>query len=246
MKAELSVDPEEIERFSRLAGEWWDEHGKFRPLHEMNPVRLAYIKENICTHFNRSAMAELPYQGLSLLDIGCGGGLVAEPLTRLGGTVTGVDASENNIRVASLHAEKMGLSIAYKATSAEALAEQDMRYDVVLALEIIEHVADVASFMQAVAKLIKPGGVLFVSTLNRTPKAFMMAIVGAEYVMRLLPRGTHQWNKFLKPAEIAAQFRAQGLLHAHTMGMAFNPFKNAWVLNANDVSVNYMMVAVKE
>ena len=197
-----TVDPAEIERFSRIAEEWWDPTGKFAPLHRLNPVRIGYIRDRAAAHWQRDALSGTPLQGLSLLDIGCGGGLLSEPMARLGAQVTGVDAAARNIAVAALHAEKQGLAIDYRQGTAEALAESGGQFDIVLALEIVEHVADVELFLKSCGRMVKPGGLLFLSTLNRTAKAWALAIAGAEYVLGWLPRGTHDWKKFLKPSEV--------------------------------------------
>ncbi|MBN65953.1 MAG: bifunctional 3-demethylubiquinol 3-O-methyltransferase/2-polyprenyl-6-hydroxyphenol methylase [Rickettsiales bacterium] len=240
-----SIDPEEVEQFSRIAEEWWDPTGKFKPLHEINPVRIAYIKQQICAHFERDEDAIKALDGLSLVDIGCGGGLICEPMARMGASVTGVDASEKNIKTASLHAAQGGLDIAYQANTAEALASENQQFDVVLALEIIEHVADPDSFVASCAELVKPGGLLVMSTINRTLKSLAMAKIGAEYVLRLLPRGTHDWRKFVKPSEMAASARGAGLEHVHTTGMVINPIRWEWHIKDNDVDVNYLMVTRK-
>lgn len=240
LKARVSVDDAEIERFSRIAEEWWDEKGKFRPLHALNPCRLRYLRAQIESRFGKAADGSAPLGGLTLVDIGCGGGLISEPMARLGSTVTGIDASEKNIKVASLHAEKMGLSIDYRATTAEALRAEGAQFDVVLALEIVEHVADVPFFLETVAALVKPGGMLVMSTLNRTLKSLVMAKFGAEYILRWLPVGTHDWNKFLRPSEIIQPLEAQGLTLANLSGMVFSPLKNAWRIDARDLEVNYL------
>lgn len=239
-----SVDNEEIEQFTRMADEWWDENGKFKPLHRMNPVRIGYIRDQIVSHFGDKNSAK-PLEGLSLLDIGCGGGLLCEPMTRLGAKVTGIDAGEKNIQVAALHAQNANLSIDYRHTSAEALHESGAQYDVVLAMEIVEHVADVEAFLGAVTGLVKPGGLLFMSTLNRTLKSYAMAIVGAEYVMRWLPRGTHDWNKFLRPSDLCNKLRHTGMSIHHMTGMVYSPFGKEWSLNDRDLDVNYLLSAKK-
>lgn len=230
--ATTTIDPSEIAKFEAMAEEWWDESGKFAPLHKFNPVRIDYIRNVIDAKFGKM-------DGISLLDIGCGGGLLAEPLTRLGAHVTAIDASEKNITIASVHAEKSGLSIDYQATTAEALAAKGEQFDVVLSMEVVEHVADVETFLNATASLVKPGGMLIVATLNRTIKSFAFAIVGAEYVLRWLPRGTHDWKKFLKPSEIEAILR-DTLTLKESKGASFNPLSNSWSLS-NDLSINYMM-----
>jgi 2-polyprenyl-6-hydroxyphenyl methylase / 3-demethylubiquinone-9 3-methyltransferase len=237
-----TVDKDEIERFSRIADEWWDENGKFKPLHRMNPIRLGYIRDRAAAHFGKDTSQVKSLSGLNVLDIGCGGGLLCEPLTRLGAHVTGIDAAEKNIRVASLHAEKMGLDITYRCAAAEELTTT---YDIVLAMEIVEHVADVPAFLKAVASLAKPGGIVFMSTLNRTVKSYAMAIIGAEYVLRWLPRGTHEWKKFLKPSELCSGLRHEGLTIAHMTGTVFHPLSNSWSLDERDLDVNYMLTALK-
>ena len=238
-----SVDDAEIARFSAMAAEWWDPTGKFRPLHKFNPVRLTYLKSSISRHFGRDGKASDALSGLDALDIGCGGGLLAEPLTRLGANVTGVDASEVNIGIARNHAETMGLSIDYRAGTAEALAVAGARYDVVLAMEIVEHVADLDLFVGSCAGLVKPGGLLVMATLNRTAKSFALAGVGAEYLLRWLPPGTHDWSKFVKPDELSAAIETHGLTIRDETGVTYNPLADRWSLAPGDLSVNYMLLA---
>jgi 2-polyprenyl-6-hydroxyphenyl methylase / 3-demethylubiquinone-9 3-methyltransferase len=233
-----SVDAEEVERFSRIAEQWWDERGKFAPLHSMNPVRIKYIKNTATRHFG--AM-----DSLSLLDIGCGGGLISEPMVRLGAKVTAIDASDKNIKVARLHAEKMGLAIDYRCTTAEDLAENGEQFDVVLSLEIVEHVADTNLFIKSACKLLKPNGIIILSTLNRTAKSYALAIVGAEYIMRLLPVGTHTWNKFLRPSELCGLLEQNEIEIDELMGMVMNPISWKWKLDSKDLSVNYLVVGKK-
>lgn len=240
-----TVDAREIEHFSKMADTWWDAHGPFRPLHVMNPTRIDYIREQIIQHFALETTTNTPLQSLNILDIGCGGGLVSEPLARLGASMTSIDASEKNIRIAQLHAERSELAINYRCTNAETLATQHQQFDVVLALEIIEHVADVPAFMQACAALTRSGGLCIVSTLNRTTKSFVMAIVGAEYVLRWLPRGTHHWSKFLRPSELSYEAQRAGLAQHTFMGMRYLPFSQSWELDPKALDVNYMMVTVK-
>lgn len=240
-----SIDPQEIEKFTAIAEEWWDEQGKFRPLHRINPLRIGYIRQQVAAHFGEIKDELHPLSGLTLLDIGCGGGLICEPMARLGAQVTGVDAGEKNIGVASLHAQQMGLAIDYRHSSAEAMAAEGRQFDIVLALEIVEHVADLPAFMAAVCALVKPGGMLFLSTLNRTPKSFALAIVGAEYVLRWLPRGTHDWKKFLKPHELHAHLREGGLQVLDQQGMVWNPLADEWKLSERDLNVNYLLAATK-
>ncbi|WP_022705807.1 bifunctional 2-polyprenyl-6-hydroxyphenol methylase/3-demethylubiquinol 3-O-methyltransferase UbiG [Paracoccus zeaxanthinifaciens] len=238
-----SIDPAEIAKFEAMAAEWWDPKGKFRPLHLMNPIRLDYITTQIGTEFGRDRREARPFEGLRVLDIGCGGGLVAEPMTRLGATVVGADAAELNINVARTHAEAQGLDIDYRATTAEALVEAGEVFDVVLALEIVEHVADPAEFVATCRRLVRPGGLVILSTLNRTTKSFLAAIVGAEWVMRWLPRGTHDWQRFPTPDELAAMAERGGLLPVDRCGMVFNPVSFGWRLSATDLSVNYLLTS---
>lgn len=239
-----TVDPAEIEKFRRMAEEWWDPHGKFRPLHRFNPVRLGFLKDRLCRHFGRDPKAGRPLAGLRLLDIGSGGGLVAEPLTRLGADVVGIDATARNVEVARIHAVESGLAIDYRHAAAEDLAEAGEAFDAVLALEIVEHVASLEAFVAASARLVRPGGLMVVATLNRTLKAFALAIVGAEYVLGWLPRGTHDWKKFVRPAELEAAMRAAGLGLKETAGVAFNPILDRWSLGS-DLDVNYLAVATR-
>ena len=240
-----SIDPAEVAKFEAMAAEWWDEGGKFKPLHMMNPIRLDYIVNQIATEFARDRRGPRPLDGLRLLDIGCGGGLVAEPMARLGAAVTGADAAEANIAVARIHAEQQGLQIDYRATTAESLVDEGAGFDVVLALEIVEHVADPAAFLATCAKLLKPGGLLIASTLNRTPQSFAAAIVGAEWIMRWLPRGTHEWRRFITPDELAGMAEQAGLVVIDRAGMVFNPLLWDWRLSDRDLSVNYTLSARK-
>ena len=237
-----TIDEGEVERFSRLAAEWWNPAGKFKPLHKFNPVRLAYIRDAVTGAFGRDAHGALPFEGLSFLDIGCGGGLIAEPLARLGGSVVGADASPTNIEVARLHATSGGLSIDYRATTAEAIEAGGERFDVVLALEVVEHVSDVDYFLASSARMVKPGGLLVVATINRTLKALGLAIIGAEYVLGWLPRGTHQYAKLVRPEEIRRPVEAEGLSVTAETGVVYHPLADAWRLS-RDMDVNYMMLA---
>lgn len=239
-----TVDPAEVERFSRIADEWWDPKGKFAPLHQLNPVRIGYIRDRAAAHWQRDALSGGPLDGLSLLDIGCGGGLLSEPMTRLGAQVTGVDASGRNISVAALHAERQDLSIDYRQGTAESLADSGAQFDIVMALEIVEHVSDVDLFLRSCGRMVKPGGLLFLSTLNRTAKAWAMAIAGAEYVLGWLPRGTHDWNKFITPEELSALLAAQGLHVTGRTGVSYQILTSRWALSP-DMDVNYMLCAVK-
>jgi len=239
--AHTTVDPAEIERFSRISEEWWDPAGKFAPLHRLNPLRIGYIRYRAASHWQRDPLSGTPLHGLSLLDIGCGGGLLSEPMARLGAAVTGVDAAARNIGVAALHAEKQGLQIDYRRGTAEALAESGARFDIVLALEIVEHVADVPLFLKSCGRMVKPGGLLFLSTLNRTAKAWALAIAGGEYILRWLPRGTHDWKKFLKPSEVVNGLSAGGIEAQEIVGVVYSPLSRAWSLNKGDLDVNYML-----
>jgi 2-polyprenyl-6-hydroxyphenyl methylase/3-demethylubiquinone-9 3-methyltransferase len=246
MPVQSSIDPAEVERFSRIAAEWWDPRGKFAPLHKFNPVRLAFIRDQALHRFGREPQARRPFEGLRLLDIGCGGGLLCEPMTRLGFQVTGVDASARNIATASTHAAEQGLSIDYRASTAEALlAAGEAPFDVILNMEVIEHVADPASYLRDCARLLKPGGLMIVATLNRTLKALALAKVGAEYVLRWLPAGTHDWSKFLKPEEIRDFLAQEPVVVDGPFGVVFNPLTGRWTESA-DTDVNYMMTVVRE
>lgn len=238
-----SIDPDEIAKFEAMAEEWWDPAGKFRPLHLMNPLRLDYIVTQIAAETGTDRRGLRPFEALRILDIGCGGGLVAEPMARLGARVTGADAAEGNIAVARLHAEQMGLQIDYRATTAEALAASGEVFDVVLALEIVEHVADPAAFIATCRDLVRPGGLVIVSTLNRTARSFGAAIIGAEWLLRWLPRGTHDWQRFITPDELAAMAGKAGLQVADRRGMVFNPLRFDWRLSDRDLSVNYILTA---
>ena len=240
-----SIDPAEVAKFSALAEEWWDPAGKFRPLHRFNPTRLAFVRDRAAARFGRDPGAERPLEGLSVLDIGCGGGLLAEPLARLGARVTGIDASARNVNIATLHAARSGLEIDYRHAAAEELADAGEAFDLVLNMEVVEHVADVSAFLAASAALVKPGGAMVAATLNRTPKAFLLAVVGAEYLLRWLPPGTHDWRRFQRPSELAGPLRAAGLEVAEITGVAYNPLTDAWRLS-RDTDVNYMMLAVRD
>ena len=239
-----SVDAAEIARFSALAEEWWDPLGQFRPLHRLNPLRLAYVRDRAAVHFGLDPKAGRPLAGLSLLDIGCGGGLLCEPLERLGGRVTGIDASERNIAIARAHAAQSGLAADYRTTTAEELAREGRHFDIVLTMEVVEHVADVRSFLEAGLALLAPQGMMVIATINRTPQSFALAIVGAEYLMRWLPRGTHDWRKFLRPSELAAHLRASGARLAELKGVRYSLITGRFSLS-DDLSVNYMALALK-
>jgi 2-polyprenyl-6-hydroxyphenyl methylase/3-demethylubiquinone-9 3-methyltransferase len=242
--AQSTIDPAEVARFSALAAEWWNPHGKFGVLHKFNPVRLGFIRDQAAAHFGRDPKGMKPFAGLRLLDIGCGGGLLSEPMTRLGFDVLGADASEKNIKTARVHAEEQGLAIDYRATTAEALAEAGERFDVVLNMEVIEHVADLNLFLTSCASMLKPTGLMFVATINRTAKAFALAIVGAEYVLGWLPRGTHDWAKFVKPLELDTALTRAGMDVTTETGVMFNPLSGGWMLSS-DTDVNYMVAAVR-
>ena len=239
-----TIDPEEVARFSALAEDWWDPAGPMRPLHRLNPTRLAYIRDRIAGHFGHETNKPEPLKGLGILDIGCGAGLVAEPLARLGAEVTGIDPADANIAAARVHAEESGLVVDYRATTAEALAAADAAFDAVLILEVVEHVADVPLFVASVAKLVRPGGLVVASTINRTLKAFALAIVGAEYVLRWLPRGTHSYDRLVTPSELAAAFGAAGLVATDETGVVYVPLADRWRLSS-DTDVNYMMTATR-
>lgn len=242
--AETTINPDEIGKFHKMAEDWWDPKGKFRPLHKFNPVRLSYIREKVITHFGRDEAAMRPFEGLRFLDIGCGGGLLCEPMTRLGATVVGADAGEKNIAIAKIHAEQSGLEIDYRATTAEALAASGEQFDVVLNMEVVEHVADVPLYLESCSKLVKPGGLMFVATINRTARAWALAIVGAEYVLGWLPKGTHQYEKLVTPDEITSITARHGMKVLDRTGVSFNPLKDEWG-RSRDMAVNYMVLLHK-
>ncbi len=240
--ASATVDPAEIRRFAALAEEWWAPDGKFRPLHALNPVRLAFIRDEAVRRFGKDARERAPLLGLDALDIGCGGGLLAEPLRRMGARVTGLDADEEGLRVARRHAAESELEIDYRLGTVEELAASGVRYHLVLAMEILEHVADRDAFLDACAALIRPGGLFVAATLNRTLKSFALAIVGAEYVLGWLPRGTHDWRKFIRPSELAAGLRRNRLTVEALTGVAYDPIGGSW-RRSRDLDVNYMLAA---
>lgn len=244
-KSNSTASADEIARFTAMAEAWWDANGKFKPLHQINPVRIGYIRDLVCQHYNRDPKEIIPLNGLKLLDIGCGGGLLCEPMRRLGATVTGIDAGTGNITVASLHAEQSILDIDYRQQLPEDLAKTGDAFDIVLNMEVVEHVADVDAFLQASASLVKPGGIMVLSTINRTLKAFALAKVGAEYILRWLPIGTHDWRKFLKPSELAQGLGPLGIEVTDITGMVYNPFRDTWSLS-KDLSVNYLVSAMKK
>lgn len=240
-----SIDKDEVAKFSAMAAEWWDLNGNFAPLHKFNPVRLGFIRDTAAAHFGRDAIGAEPFQGLRLLDIGCGGGLLSEPMARLGFDVLGADASEQNIKTAAVHAAEQGVAVDYRATTAEALAEAGEQFDIVLNMEVVEHVANPRRFLRDCADMVKPGGLMICATLNRTPRSLLMAKIGAEYVLRWLPRGTHDWNKFITPPELERMLIAAGLDVIQKTGVTYSPFKDAFALSDRDLGVNYMMVGTK-
>jgi len=240
-----SVDPREVEQFARMAATWWDPHGPMAPLHKLNPVRLAYVRDRAAEQFGRDPKHLGCLKGLRMLDIGCGGGLLSEPLARLGAGMTGIDPAGENIEVARAHAAETGVTVDYRATTAETLAEAGERFDVVLAMEVVEHVVDVPAFVATCASMVKPGGLLMMATLNRTLKSFALAIVGAEYILRWLPRGTHQWDKFVKPEELETAIEGNGLRVIAERGVIFNPLADRWQLSS-DMDVNYMLAAARD
>ena len=245
MSTQNTVDPAEVAKFEAMAAEWWDPNGKFKPLHQMNPCRLDYIVDQIAAEFGRDRTSLHPFEGLRLLDIGCGGGLLSEPMARLGADVVGADAAPRNIPVAQVHAAQSGLTIDYRNTTAEALAEAGEQFDVILNMEVVEHVADPLAYLTACRKLLKPGGLMICSTINRNPKSYMMAIFGAEVVMRWLPRGTHDWKKFITPDELFALISEAGLEPVDRKGFVFNPLGWSWSISDRDLSVNYVTASTK-
>lgn len=240
-----SVDPAEVAKFEAMAAEWWDPNGKFKPLHMLNPCRLDYLTSQIAAEFGRDLTTPKPFAGLRILDIGCGGGLLSEPMARLGATVIGADAAAGNIPVAQLHAEQSGLEIDYRHCAAEDLAAAGEQFDVVIAMEIIEHVENPQAFVRTCASLMKHGGLMLCSTLNRNPKSYLVAIIGAEWVMRWLPKGTHEWSKFITPDELYKLIEEAALEPMDRMGMVFNPVTWGWSLSERDLSVNYVTASVK-
>ena len=241
---DTTINTEEVEKFGRLADEWWDPKGKFKPIHKFNPVRLAYIREHALSHFGKDGSARRPLAGLRALDIGCGGGLLCEPLARLGATVVGADAAERNIAVARLHAAQSDLAIDYRATTSEALAAAGEKFDIVLNMEVVEHVDNVPLYMKSCADLVAPSGLIFTATINRTLRALGLAIFGAEYVLRWLPRGTHSYEKFLTPDEIRALLTRNGLKVTDQTGVVYHPLADDWRMSP-DMGVNYMVLAEK-
>ena len=242
---QTTIDPSEVAKFEAMAAEWWNPNGKFRPLHLMNPCRLDYITTQIAAEYGRDLTKPLPFAGLRILDIGCGGGLLSEPMARLGAEVVGADAAPRNIPVAQVHAQASGLAIDYRFTTAEDLAAAGEQFDVVLNMEVVEHVSDPLAYLTACHDLLKSGGIMLCSTLNRNPKSYLMAIIGAEWVMRWLPKGTHDWAKFITPDELYALITRAGLTPVDRKGMVFNPISWGWGLSARDLSVNYVTTSRK-
>jgi 2-polyprenyl-6-hydroxyphenyl methylase/3-demethylubiquinone-9 3-methyltransferase len=240
-----SADRRELQRFAELAGDWWDEAGPMAPLHKLNPVRLAYIRDRVCGHLGRDPKAPACLGGLDVLDVGCGGGLLCEPLARLGATVTGIDLVPAHLEVARAHAQAAGLELSYREIAAEQLAAEGAGFDLVCAMEVVEHVADVRGFLSTCATLVRPGGALVLATLNRTLRSFALGIVAAEYILGWLPRGTHQWRRFLRPSEVARPLRANQLRIAHLTGVTYDPLRDRFRLSP-DPAVNYMLFAVRE
>ncbi|MCD2179391.1 bifunctional 2-polyprenyl-6-hydroxyphenol methylase/3-demethylubiquinol 3-O-methyltransferase UbiG [Rhizobium sp. C1] len=242
--ARTTIDQAEVDRFTAMAAEWWNPAGKFKPLHKFNPVRIRYIRDKAAAHFGREASSHKPLEGLRVLDIGCGGGLLSEPMARMGATVIGADASERNIGIASTHAAQTGVNVDYRAVTAEQLAAEGEKFDIILNMEVVEHVSDVDFFISTCASMVKPGGMMFVATINRTMKAMALAIIGAEHVLRWLPKGTHQYEKLVRPEELEKPLTASGMQIDERTGVFFNPLMNQWNLS-KDMDVNYMMLATR-
>jgi len=239
-----SVNPDEVAFFANISAEWWDPDGPFRPLHELNPTRVAYIRDTLVAQLNLDGSSATPLKGLRVLDIGCGGGLLSEPLTRLGANMVSVDATEKNIKVASHHAAEMELDIDYRHATAESLAESGEQFDAIINMEVIEHVADVSAFLGTCKELTKPDGMMLVSTLNRTLKSLMLAKIGAEYILRWLPIGAHDWNKFIKPEELEQHLIDAGFEVIKPKGFVYNPLTRRWKIDANDLGINYAIGAI--
>ena len=244
MENQANLDAAEVGQFARQAGSWWDTKGPFRPLHQIGPVRLQFIRDAALQHFSLSKGGLKPLRGLTVLDIGCGGGLISEPLARMGADVTGIDPAPENIQTAADHAASQDLTINYQAVTAEQVVEAGQTFDMVTCLEVVEHVPDPAEFVSTISKLVRPGGLLIMSTINRTPKAYALAIVGAEYILRWVPTGTHQWDKFVRPDELRRFFLATGMKEIDRQGVVYNPLRDRWALSA-DTDVNYMISAAK-
>ncbi len=241
-----SVDTDEVKKFAALADEWWNPHGKFRALHQLNPARLTFIRDEACVRFDRVVDADRTLAGLSVLDIGCGGGLIAEPLTRLGADVTAIDASAEAITVASQHATQMGLDISYCCADVDQIVMEGKSFDIVLNLEVVEHVADASEFLQSSARMVGPDGMMVAATLNRTLKAYALAIIGAEYVLGWIPRGTHDWRRFVRPSELAGILRGAGLTLEKLTGITYSPIADRWCISPDDLDVNYMALAFRD
>ena len=240
-----SLDPAEVEKFSKLAAIWWDPDGKMGVLHKFNPVRIAWITEQVCARFSLDPLVAEPFKGLRFLDIGCGGGLLCEPMARLGASVVGVDPAEKNIRTAQVHADEQGLAIDYRVSKAEDLAEAGEKFDVILNMEVIEHVGMPQFFVKSCCEMLRPGSLMFVATLNRTLKSFGLAIIGAEYILRWLPKGTHQWEKFIKPEELREWLLNNGVTLKAESGVVYHPIERVW-RKARDMGVNYMVVGLRD
>lgn len=240
-----TIDPDEIDRFAAQAESWWDPEGSFRTLHRINPARLGFIRQHLTTHLRSDPSSLRPFEGLTLLDIGCGGGLIAEPMSRLGFAVTGIDADAEAIAIAQAHAQGVGLAIDYRVTTAESMADADQRFDAVLALEVIEHVADQAIFLGSLGVLVRQSGAFLGATLNRTARSFALAIIGAEYIFGWLPQGTHDWRRFMRPSEFVLGLRRNGLHAAQLTGVSYNLARGGWSLS-RDLEVNYMVVAARK
>ena len=239
-----TASPQDVVRFTSIADNWWDPKSEFAPLHAINPLRVSYIKEQLCAYFSKDLNVELPLKGLNILDIGCGGGLLCEPLAQLGAQVTGIDAGYENIEAAKVHAQEMGLNITYRHVLPEQFEKEQGRYDVVVNMEVLEHVTDVNAFLHASTALVRPGGAMALSTLNRTLKSLALAKIGAEYILRWVPIGTHNWHQFVQPSELASGLRVHGVHIEDLRGMVYNPLDGEWVLS-NDLAVNYLAFAAK-
>jgi 2-polyprenyl-6-hydroxyphenyl methylase/3-demethylubiquinone-9 3-methyltransferase len=239
---QTTINAAEVAKFTAMAEEWWSPNGKFKPIHKFNPVRLGYIRQHLLSHYGRDGTLIRPFEGLRILDVGCGGGLLCEPLARLGASVTGIDAAERNIAIAKLHAEQSGIDVDYRATTSEALVAEGARFDMVLNMEVVEHVDNVPLYMKSCADLVAPGGMMLTATINRTARAYALAVFGAEYVLGWLPRGTHDWKKFLTPEEIRTLITRNGLRVTDETGVVYHPIGDEW-RRSRDMGVNYMILA---